>query len=746
MTATANRRLPGTPEDGTATAGRTAIGARGYPPASRQDLADELHGRLVPDPYRWLEDPRAGATQAWLAAQDALCAEYLARLPAVDALAGRIADLDSGGMLGAPVWRGNRYFFLKRGPRQEHPALWTGTPAAGQQEVLLDPAALDPGSTTTLDRWEPDQEGRLLAYQLSAHGSEESELWVMDVQTATVVDGPISRCRYSDVAWLPGEQAFYYARGPAADAAPGGEQHHHWRVYLHEVGAPPATDKLVFGDCMPETSRYSVSVSGDGRWLIIGATTGTSHRNDIWLADLAASPPERPEFRSLQAGLDARTHVRTARDGRLYLLTDWDAPRGRLMVADPAVPEPRSWRELLPQDPAAILTGFAILDGPGVGKPVLAASWQRHAAGEITTHALADGKRLANVPLPGLGMVGPLHEKPEGGPKAWFTYRDCTTPAAVLCYDIRSRKVSTWGSTPAPPAVPAVHTQQISFGSADGTIVHMLLLSPGTRDEEEAPRRPRPAVLFGYGGFGISMTPHYSASALAWVEAGGIWAVAQLRGGGEEGEEWHQAGTRERKQRVFDDFYAAIGKLITDGWTTPAQLAVFGDSNGGLLVGAAITQRPELFAAAVCINPLADMIRYEQFGLGRMWADEYGSAADAAALGWLLSYSPYHHVEEGIRYPAVLFAVADGDTRVDPMHGRKMCAALQHATSAEWPDAPIILRSEAGVGHGARASSRTVALSAHVLAFAAYHTGLRVGSQDTGDYALQTGRNHAEYQ
>jgi prolyl oligopeptidase len=264
-----------------------------------------------------------------------------------------------------------------------------------------------------------------------------------------------------------------------------------------------------------------------------------------------------------------------------------------------------------------------------------------------------------------------------------------------------------------------VETQQVAFPSADGTTVRMLVIS-GRQDHRE----PRPAILGGYGGFGISMTPGYAATVLAWVEAGGVYAIAGLRGGSEEGEDWHRAGMRDRKQNVFDDFYAAAEKLISGGWTTPAQLSISGGSNGGLLVGAALTQRPELFAAVVCSAPLLDMVRYERFGLGETWNDEYGTAADPVELGWLLSYSPYHHVREGTEFPAVLFTVFDSDTRVDPLHARKMCAALQHASPGSLASRPVLLRRESDVGHGARAVSRSVSLSSETLAFAARHTGL----------------------
>ena len=299
-------------------------------------------------------------------------------------------------------------------------------------------------------------------------------------------------------------------------------------------------------------------------------------------------------------------------------------------------------------------------------------------------------------------------------------YTDYTTSSVVLRFDARDASVTTWATAPGSVAVPAVTARQVTYESKDGTAVRMLVISA----EGKSPG-PRPTILYGYGGFDISLTPAYSPNVLAWVSAGGVYAIANLRGGSEEGEEWHRAGMLDRKQNVFDDFHAAAEALIRDGWTTPEQLAISGGSNGGLLVGAALTQRPELYAAVICSAPLLDMVRYERFGLGQTWNVEYGTASDPEQLGWLLSYSPYHRVVPGTAYPAVLFTVFTNDTRVDPVHAYKMAAALQHATSSG-PDRPVLLRAEDQVGHGARAVSRTAELAGDTLAFTARHTGLRV--------------------
>ena len=338
----------------------------------------------------------------------------------------------------------------------------------------------------------------------------------------------------------------------------------------------------------------------------------------------------------------------------------------------------------------------------------------RHAVSEVAVRA-PDGSEEP-VPLPGLGTVPGLSGHPEGGTEVWLGWTDTTTPPQVHRFDGHALALDE--DAPGRPDLPEVVARLVEVPSYDGTVVRALVLAPVAE-----PDRPRPAVLYGYGGFGVALTPAYTASALAWVAAGGVWVVANLRGGSEEGEAWHRAGMREHKQAVFDDFAACADLLVEQGWTTPAQLGIYVGSNGGLLVGVALTQRPSAYAAVVCSAPLLDMVRYEQFGLGRTWNDEYGSAADPVELGWLLSYSPYHAVREGVAYPAVLFTVFDGDSRVDPLHARKTCAALQAATTSA---APVLLRDERDVGHGARSVSRTVGLAVDTLAFLAAHTGLDV--------------------
>ncbi|MFI7109932.1 prolyl oligopeptidase family protein [Nonomuraea sp. NPDC050227] len=680
-----------------------------YPTARREDVVDILHETPVPDPYRWLEDPDSPDTKEWLLAQ----AELFNASRGEQRFKDRIAELLRSGSVGVPAWRGERRFFSRRTPDQEH-AVYYVVEADGTERALIDPMEIDPSGLTTLDAVQPDKEGRLLAYQISVGGDEESVLYVMDVATGMRVEGPIDRCRYSPIAWLPGGEAFYYVRRLPRTEVPENEAQFHRRVYLHRVGTSTEDDVMIFGQGLKMTNYYGVSVSRDGHWLQVSAHEGTAPRNDLWVADLTASPADSPDLKVVQEGVDAQTALVFGRDGRLYVHTDRDASRGRVCVTDPADPGYETWRDLIPEDPEAVLSDFAILDD--LERPVMLVGWTRHAISEITVHDLATGERVGSVPTPGLGTIGGISERPEGGFEAWFGYTDNTTPPTIQRYDARTGETTLWAASPGAVEVPPVRTSQVVYRSKDGTAVRMLIISPA----DERPG-PRPTILYGYGGFGLSMTPGYSASILAWVEAGGVYAIANLRGGGEEGEDWHRAGMLANKQNVFDDFHAAAEHLIETGVTTREQLGISGGSNGGLLVGAALTQRPDLYAAVVCSAPLLDMIRYEKFGLGATWNVEYGSADDPEQFGWLWGYSPYHRVEESVAYPATLFTVFQSDTRVHPLHAWKMCAALQHASTA---GRPVLLRNEAEVGHGARSVSRTVDLSADTLTFLAQHTGL----------------------
>ena len=679
-----------------------------YPDAPRLDLVEELHGHRVADPYRWLEEPEAEGTAAWSLAQDELFARWMARVPGVADVAARLRRLLPG-MVGLPTVRGDRRFWFRRLPDEEHAVLVVDL-GDGREQVLLDPMAIDPAGTTTLDAVAVSYEGGRLAYQTSAGGDELSTLQVLDVDTRERLDGPVPMGRTGDVAWLPGGDELFYVRRLPDDVRPAGEDHFHRRVWRHRVGADPGSDELVFGEGRDKGTYYGVRTSRDGRWLLVSASIGTEPRNDLLLADLH-DPGARLVV--VQEGVDAQTAGVVGVDGLLYLRTDLDAPRGRLVVTSPEAPGTEHWRDLLPE-------GDAVLEDWALAEGVVVAVHQRHVVSEVGIFDRATGARRGGIDLPGLGAAS-VRVDPERGSDVWLGYTDHVTPARVLHHDLSSGRTSVHAVPPGDVAVPGARATQAFVPSTDGAQVPLFILA---REDVELDGT-NPTVLYGYGGFNVPLVPAWSSVAAAWVEAGGVWCVANLRGGSEYGEGWHRAGMREQKQHVFDDLLACAEHLTAEGWTSAAHLGISGGSNGGLLVGAALTQAPERFAAVVCSAPLLDMVRYERFGLGVTWNDEYGTADDPEELGWLLGYSPYHRVVEGTRYPSVLFTTFDNDSRVDPLHARKLCAALQWATSAPVEERPVLLRREREVGHGARSVSRTIELNADTLAWQAERLGLQ---------------------
>ncbi|HKD98820.1 MAG TPA: prolyl oligopeptidase family serine peptidase [Micromonosporaceae bacterium] len=717
-----------------------------YPPAERLDLVEELHGHRVADPYRWLEDVDDARTVAWSEAQDSLYETVRAGWPGRDEFHARLTELHGVGDVTAPTWRGDLAFAVSRDSGQDHPVLSVTGPD-GTSRILVDPMAVDPSGNTTLDFWKPSPDGSLLAYGLSEGGTEEAQIRVMDLATGETVDGPIDRTRVSPIAWLPDGGGYYFVRHLPEGAAGDDDAKLHRRVYLHRLGTDPDGDELVFGEGSPRGTFFDVDLSHDGRWLTVVATNGTDHRNALWIADLhadaradasaadssAVGPADASDgaprvahggrvFGLVQRYGVASTHVDIGRDGRAYLFTNRDAPRGRICVADPAAlaaagPDDgyAAWQDLVAEDPGAVIVDYVRLDGGDMPAPELVVLRNRHAIAEVARHDAGTGAVVGKVSLPGVGTVTGLTARRSGGHEAWLTYTDFATPGVVLRFDARAGEVTVWAEPAGRvDAKVEVVTRHITFRSYDGTDVRMFVAGAGSRGRDGIPDSPSPAILYGYGGFTIIRPPVYDPYIVAWIEAGGIFALVSLRGGAEEGEEWHVAGMRENKQNVFDDFAAAGDWLVDNGLTTRDRLGIFGGSNGGLLVGAALTRHPEKYAAVVCSAPLLDMLRYELFGLGPLWSGEYGTAADPTEFGWLLGYSPYHHVREGVDYPAVVYTVFDGDTRVDPLHARKMCAALQHATTG---DRPVLIRRERNVGHATRAVSRTVDLAADRLAF-----------------------------
>lgn len=650
-----------------------------YPPTRVDPTVETLHGETLADPYRWLEDGTSPATQAWTAAQNALTTAWLARVPARPRIRARLTRLLEIGALGAPTPARGRYFYQRRDGRQNQPVLYLREGVAGAERALIDPNALNPSGTTALDWFFPSADGRLLAFGLSENGSEDSVLHVMEVGSATWLEDRIERTRAADLAWLPDGSGFYYTRYPRPGAVPADEAPYHRAVHLHLLGTDPAGDPLVF---QPGQKEHwpSVDLSPDGRWLLVSVAR-TFDQTDLYLADRAGDGRLTPVVQGRPFLYDAGVI-----GGRMYIRTNQDAPNHRLFLANPEQPSPDRWREIVAPRTDAVLDGFRVTRGH------LALSYLEGATSRLRLAGL-EGERPAEIALPALGSVFGWGTEPEGD-ELFYGFSSYTVPPSVYRVELESGRGALWQRVEADIDPERYGVRQVRFPSRDGTAITMFLV------HERGLRRDgsHPTYLTGYGGFNISMTPSFSRSLLGWLEQGGVVAVPNLRGGGEYGEAWHQAGMLGRKQNTFDDFIAAAEYLIREGYTSPARLAIVGGSNGGLLTGAVLTQRPELFRAVVIQVPLLDMLRYHRFLLARLWIPEYGAAEDPEQYRWLRAYSPYHQVRPGVAYPAVLLATAESDTRVDPMHARKMTARLQAATASAHP---ILLRLETRAGHGA---------------------------------------------
>lgn len=650
-----------------------------YPPSRVEPVVETLHGVPIADPYRWLEAGDDAETHAWTAAQNAWTEAYLARVPERAALRARLAELLAIGALGTPAPVHGRLLYQAREGTQDQPVLYVRDGVAGPDRIALDPNALDAHGTTALDWFQPSPDGRWLAYGVSADGSERSVLHVLGLDTLQEQPDRIPHTRACDVAWLPDGTGFYYTRYPAPGEVAEGEEQYHRAVYFHALGEDSAGDPLVFKPAQKEFWA-GVALSDDGRWLQVGVAR-TFDQTDLYVMDRVAGGP----FVAVAEGLPNSFDGQIVR-GTLYLRTNLDAPTYRLFAVDPARPSRAAWRELVPMRRDAVLSSVTVT------ATHLVLDYLEQAASRLRVAEL-DGTGVRDVALPTFGSLYGIGAEPDGT-EFYYGFSSYTVPPSVYRYDLTAGTSTLWRRVEADVVPERFRVRQVTYASKDRTPVTMFLVHRWDLD----PDRPHPTYLTGYGGFNISLTPSFSRSLLLWLERGGIVAVPNLRGGGEYGEAWHQAGMLDRKQNTFDDFIAAAEWLIAEGATTPALLAAAGGSNGGLLMGAVLTQRPELFRAVIVQVPLLDMLRYQRFLIARLWIPEYGSSDDPEQFRWLHAYSPYHHVRDGVDYPAVLLATAASDSRVDPMHARKMAARLQAASAS---DRPVLLRLEAKAGHGA---------------------------------------------
>jgi prolyl oligopeptidase len=649
-------------------------------PQTRVDAAvDELHGERIPDPYRWLEAADSDEVRVWTEAQNTFTEQYLARIPSRAAIRRRLARLLAIDSLGVPTPAGGRYFYSRRRGTENQPVLYMREGRHGVDQVLLDPNGMDADGTTALDWYFPSEDGRMLAYGLSQNGSEDSVLQVMDVATGSVLADRIERTRAAELAWLPDVTGFFYTRYPRDGEVPPEERQYHRAVYFHRLGDDPAVDLRVFA---PREKEHwpGVTLSPDGRWLIISVAR-TFDQTDLYLMDRAVGGPLTAVVRDQPFSYEA-----SVVGDRLYVRTNEGAPNHRLFLADPAAPLRDRWREIVPPRPDGVLDGFLLT------RSAVALSYLERATSRLRLTGL-DGGPVREVKLPTLGSLFGWGAEPNGE-ELFYGFSSYTVPPSVYRVALPEGGQELWQRVEADIDPARFEVHQVVYPSKDDTAITMFVVHRRglVRDGTAA------TYLTGYGGFNISMAPSFSRSLLAWLEQGGIVAVPNLRGGGEYGEEWHQAGMLANKQNTFDDFIAAAEYLIRERYTAPCRLAIAGGSNGGLLMGAVLTQHPELFRAVVIQVPLLDMLRFHHFLIARLWIPEYGKADDPEQFRWLRAYSPYHRVQTGVAYPAVLLATAESDTRVDPMHARKMAARLQAATGS---DHPVLLRLEARAGHGA---------------------------------------------
>jgi prolyl oligopeptidase len=660
------------------------------PPQARvANVIDDYHGRQISDPYRWLEDAAAPETQQFVAAQNAYTRSVLENIAGRDELRQRIERLLAIGRVASPQTGGSRYFYERRDGRQNQAVVYVREGRKGTDRALIDVNALSPDGTIALDWWYPSDDGMYVAYGTSPNGSELSTLQIMDVASGELLPEKIERTRAASVAWLPDSSGFYYTRYPQAGSVPAGEEMYNRRVFFHRLNQPENTDglhdPLIFpadGETLPPQRWPNVSISNDGRWLLVDVSNGWT-MTDLYLKDLSA---EDSAFQRITTGTNFLYHGEVL-DGQLYITTNEDAPRFRVFRAECAAPERANWKEIVAESESVIEGRAAI-----IGKKLFI-HYIKNASSQLMLFDL-EGKPIAEVPMPALGSIFDLggNWNSESG---FFGFVSYAVPPTVYEVSLEGR-TTEWARVESSIDPQRYQVEQLWFNSKDRTRVPMFVVSK----KGMIRNGHNPTLLSGYGGFNVGRTPFFNRNVmLLLLEQGGVYVDVQLRGGNEFGEDWHRAGMLDQKQNVFDDLAAAAEHLIAQKYTGPEHLAIQGGSNGGLLMGAALTQRPDLFRAVVCQVPLLDMLRYQNFQIAKLWVPEYGSSDDPKQFEYLYAYSPYHHVKAGTLYPAVLFMTAESDTRVDPMHAVKMAALLQ-AQAANGPEHPILLRVDSKAGHG----------------------------------------------
>jgi prolyl oligopeptidase len=681
-------------------------GAIAYPTTRTVDVVDHFGSATVADPYRWLEELNAPETSRWVAAENAVTNTYLAALPLRDSFRSRITELWNYPKTSAPRWQGGHWFYSRNSGLQRQSVVYARERLDGPEHVVLDPNTLSPDGSIAMSGFVPSPDGRYYAFGQSEGGSDWSTYYVRDLRTGGATADTIRWVKFSGLSWTHDGRGFIYGRypQPAAGEALRGAVHDK-KIYYHVVGTPQTADRLLYERPAEPALFISANLDESGRYLFVVTNLGTSAKNELFVADLG--DPARPDLsapiRPLYTGHDAAYDPIGVVKGTLYLLTDRDAPRRRIVAVPIATPGVDHWRVVVPQ-------GASTIESADLVAGRLVVTTLEDVASVVRFHTLA-GVPQETMQLPGLGSVGGVSGRFDR-PELFYSFTSPLVPSAVYRYDAATKR-----SVPFAPAKltfdpSRYETTRVFYASKDGTRVPMFI----TRRRGMALDGTNPTMLYAYGGFDISTNPTFRPDVPAWLELGGIWATANLRGGGEYGEAWHEAGMKEKKQNVFDDFIAAAEYLVREKYTSPSKLAIMGASNGGLLVGATMEQRPDLFAAALPAVGVMDMLRYQKFTGGGAWATEYGSADDTTDFKYLRAYSPLHNLKAGTCYPATLVTTADHDDRVVPSHSFKFTAALQKAQGCA---KPVLIRVETEGSHGYRPTDKRIAELADEWAFAA---------------------------
>lgn len=684
-----------------------------YPATRRLDLVEEQFGAKVADPYRWLEnDVRVdGEVRDWVSAQNRASEAYLAALPGREALEARMRRLYDYGRYSVPRKAGGRYFYSYNSGLQNQSPLFVREGLTGRQRLLLDPNGFSADGATALAEWEPSPDGRHLLYAVQEGGSDWRTLRVLDVASGALLDEKIEWVKFSRLAWDGQGSGFFYSRFAAPEkGAEFQSLNENHKVYYHRLGTPQSQDRLIYATPSRSKLGHAAEVTDDGAWLVITSSQGTDERFELSVVDLRR-PMEKWKARKLVAGLEHDWKLVGSRGDTLWLVTDKDAPRGRLVMLNAAQPRAEPV-EVVPQ------RGQTLAAGSMVGERIILAYMSD--ARIVAELVERDGRPVGEVPLPGIGTAAGFAGK-AGDAETFFHFSGFTMPGTIYRYDTATNRAEKFAQPELAFDPDDYVTQQMFYPSKDGTQVPMFVIR---KKSLAVSGKAAPTLLYGYGGFNIALTPSFSPAKLAWMEQGGVLAIANLRGGGEYGKEWHDAGRLANKQNVFDDFIAAGEYLIAQGYTGKGQLAIEGRSNGGLLVGAVVNQRPDLFAAALPAVGVMDMLRFDRFTAGRYWVDDYGYPSREEDFRILLGYSPYHNIRDGADYPAILVSTADTDDRVVPGHSFKYAAALQ---AAHLGVRPRLIRIETRAGHGSgKPTDKVIEEYSDYYAFAARWTGLDI--------------------